>query len=169
MYLFFIIAAFLIIVFLFIDREQLKDYYPTIQYYIICNLLYNFVFYHHTLWRYEGETAWLKHSIIEITFTFIVVPIMIIVYLRFFPSDLKGLAYLAAWALSFWITEVIFNKKGNFIYENGWNIWWSFLFNLIMFPILIIHYKRPIVAIIISIPLILLLLLFFHPALKDLK
>ncbi|WP_366945109.1 CBO0543 family protein [uncultured Metabacillus sp.] len=139
------------------------------QYYVICNLLYNFVFYQHTLWRYEGDPSWLKHSIIEIAFTLIVVPIMILVYLHFFPSGIKGLAYIAAWALFFWITEVIFNKRGNFIYENGWNIWWSLLFNMIMFPVLRIHYKKPLFAIIISIPIIFLLLLFFHPSLGELK
>jgi hypothetical protein len=40
---------------------------------------------------------------------------------------------------------------------------------MIMFPTLRLHFKRPLIAILVSIPLIIILLMFFHPSLDDLK
>lgn len=170
MYLLLVIAIFIILIFLFVDRKQLKEYYPTIQFYIICNLLYNFIFYQHTLWSYKPDLfKWLNHTNTEIMFTFLIIPLFIIVYLRFFPIGWKGIAYIVIWIISFWLIEYYYLRKGFFVYKNGWNEWWSMLFNVIMYPTLYLHYKKPLIGILVSIPIIILLLLFFHPPLSELK
>jgi hypothetical protein len=171
MYLLLVVVAILIILaILFVDWQQMKEYYPTLQYYIICNLLYNFIFYQHPLWSYNTNTfIWFNHTFTEITFSLFIIPLVIVIFLRFFPAGLKGIGYILVWVITFWLIEYLFSKKGNFLYDNGWNIWWSLIFNMIMFPTLRLHFKRPLIAILVSIPLIIILLMFFHPSLDDLK
>lgn len=170
MYLLFIIVIFIFIAILFVNKKHWKEYYPTIQFYMICNLLYNLIFYQHTLWSYNPKSfSWLNYTITEILFTFIIIPLMIIIYLRFFPIGWKGISYVVIWVISFWLIEYYYHKKGYFVYENGWNEQWSLFFNFLMFPVLILHNKKPVRAIIVSIILIIFLLLFFHPTYKELK
>ncbi|WP_223702352.1 CBO0543 family protein [Sutcliffiella deserti] len=171
MYLISVVVLYFIIAKLFIDWSRWKEFYPTVQFYIICNLLYNFIFYHHSLWKYHSITfPWLKHTIIDLTFTFGIYPVVIMLFLQYFPNQrsMKFL-YIAAWVLYYILLEFFFEKKGLFVHENGWNLWWSTLFNLISFCILRLHHRNQLVAILLSIPIITILLFFFHPTLQQLK
>lgn len=49
MYLLLVIVVYIVFAVKFVKWKRGKEYYPTIQFYIICNLLYNFLFYQHTL------------------------------------------------------------------------------------------------------------------------
>ncbi|SET57034.1 hypothetical protein SAMN05216389_11529 [Oceanobacillus limi] len=170
MYLIIVVVVYIIFSILFVDWKQWKSYYPTVQYFILCNLLYNFVFYNHTLWKYEAITvSWLNHTLIDITFTFIIVPVVIMIYLRYYPTGRKQFLYMAIWIAYFTVIEYLFYRKGLFIYENGWNPFWSCIFNIILFTFVKIHYKNALLAIILSIPTIIILLLFFHPSISELK
>lgn len=170
MYLLLVIAVYVVFAYFFVDWKNWRSYYPTVQYFIICNLLYNFIFYNHTLWRYKAVTVdWLNHTFIDIAFSFIIVPIAIMIYLRFFPKGKKQYLYISLWIVYFTIIEFLFYKKGLFVYENNWNVLWSGLFNIILFTMVRLHYKSPLKALLVSIPLIVVLLLLFHPSLSDLK
>ncbi|MCA1060730.1 hypothetical protein LCL96_17470 [Rossellomorea aquimaris] len=170
MYLLLVVAVYLIFAKLFIDWKRWKDYYPTVQYYIICNLTYNVIFYNHTLWKYQAVTVdWLNHTLIELVFTFFIIPVVIMIFLRYYPYGKKKWLYLTCWITYFTFLEFLFHKKGLFLYENDWNLGWSALFNIIMFSILGLHHKKPLLAIMISLPIIAILLFIFHPSLQDLK
>ncbi|WP_042355884.1 CBO0543 family protein [Bacillus rubiinfantis] len=170
MYLLFVLGVYIIFAKLFVDWKRWREFYPTIQFYIICNLLYNFIFYQHTLWRYKAVTVpWLNHTLIEIAFSFFILPVVLLIYLQYFPKGYKKYLYVGIWIAYFSLIEYLFMKKGLFIYEHGWNIWWSTLFNLITFMIIRLHYKNTLLAYLISIPIIFILLLFFHPSLQELK
>lgn len=170
MYLLLVIVVYILFAKFFVDWKNWRSYYPTIQYFIICNLLYNFIFYNHTLWRYKAVTVdWLNHTFIDISFSFIIIPVVIMIYLRYYPKGKKQYFYVGIWIAYFTCLEYLFYKKGLFIYENNWNVFWSFIFNLILFAIVRIHYKSPIKAILISIPIIAILLTLFHPSLAEIK
>ncbi|WP_423800878.1 CBO0543 family protein [Neobacillus sp. SAB-20_R2A] len=170
MYLLLVVGVYIIFAKVFVDWKRWREFYPTVQFYIICNLLYNFLFYQHTLWRYKAVTLpWLNHTLIEITFSLFIVPIVLFIYLQYFPKGKKKYVYLGFWVTYFSVIELIFEKKGLFVYENGWNLWWSILFNLITFTIIRVHHKNPITAFIISFPIIVVLLLLFHPSLAEMK
>ncbi|RSD25487.1 CBO0543 family protein [Mesobacillus subterraneus] len=170
MYYIITIAASLLLAYFFVDWKNWLNYYPTIQFYIICNMLYNFIFYNHTLWAFNPSTPWLNHTLMDITFSFIIIPTLLMIYLRYTPKELKWkFAYIIAWVSLFTIVEFLFNKKGLFIHANGWEIHNSGIFNAIMFTILGIHLKKPLIAILLSIPIVLLLLYFHHPSFGDLK
>ncbi len=91
-------------------------------------------------------------------------------YLQHFPTErIQKVSYILVWVLYFSTIEYIFEKKGLFVYENGWNAWWSTIFNIIAFSIIRLHYKNYLVAFLVSIPIVIVLLLLFHPALDQLK
>ncbi|WP_144475413.1 CBO0543 family protein [Cytobacillus oceanisediminis] len=171
MYLLVVIVVYIIFAIKFVKWKKWKEYYPTIQFYIICNLLYNFLFYQHTLWKYKAVTVdWLNHTLIEIAFTFFIIPVVLMLYLEYFPKEKgRGFLYLMVWVAYFSVIEYLFKTKGLFVYENGWSTWWSLLFNIITFTVIRIHYKNALAAFLVSAPIIAILLLFFHPALHDLK
>ncbi|UFT98487.1 hypothetical protein KO561_14965 [Radiobacillus kanasensis] len=170
MYLVLVVVVYILFAIYFVDWKNWKDYYPTIQYFLICNLLYNFIFYNHTLWRYKAVTVeWLNHTLIELTFSFVIVPVVIMIYLRYYPKGKKQFIYLAIWIAYFTVIEYLFFKKGLFVYENGWNPFWSGVFNAILFSVLRIHHKNYLLAFIVSIPIVAILLFLFHPTLEELK
>lgn len=170
MYLVVTVAIFLILGYFVVDWKRWRDFYPTIQFYIICNLMYNFIFFNHTLWAYNPRTPWLNHTVIDLVFSLIIIPIIIMIYLEHIPAVfIKKLLYWTGWVVLFTVIEYFFQKMDLFIYRNGWKIMHSALFNGIMFTVLWVHYKRPLAGILISIPIIILLLYFHHPTFMDLK
>ncbi|MEH7332988.1 CBO0543 family protein [Neobacillus drentensis] len=170
MYLLFVVLVYILFAIYFVDWKNWRSYYPTVQYFIICNLLYNFIFYNHSLWRYKAVTvAWLNHTLIDLTFSFLIVPVVIMIFLRYYSKGKKQFLYLAIWIAYFTAIEYLFYKKGLFIYENDWNIYWSAVFNAILFTMVRIHYKHPLMALLLSIFIIGILLFFFHPSLAELK
>ncbi|WP_062353130.1 CBO0543 family protein [Bacillus kwashiorkori] len=171
MYLLIVVIIYIIFAYIFVDWKRWREFYPTIQFYIICNLLYNFLFYQHTLWRYKAVTvSWLNHTFIDITFTFFIVPVVLMMYLQHFPRNMsKKIIYVIIWVIYFSFIEFIFEKRGLFAYENGWNAWWSVIFNIVTFIVIRLHYRNPIIAFVVSLPIVAGLLLFFHPSLSELK
>lgn len=173
MYLLFVVVAWIIIGKKFVHWKTWKECYPTIQYFIICNLFYNFLYYNHTLWAYKAKTTpILNHTLIETAFTFLIVPITIMIYLQHFPEGdqkQKKYIYVFSWCFFYWIIEYMFNKKGLFIYDNDWNIWWSAMFNVLMFTMLRVHYKKPLLALILSVPIIIFLIFLFPSPLWKMK
>ncbi|MEW9051409.1 MAG: CBO0543 family protein [Neobacillus sp.] len=171
MYLLLVVIVYIIFAKIFVDWKKLKEYYPTIQFFIIGNLLYNFLFYNHTLWAYKAVTVpWLNHTLIDITFSFFILPVVIMIYLQYFPKTTKKkIMYVSVWIAYFSFLEYIFFKRGLFIYENNWGIIMSMVFNTIMFVILRLHHRKPMLALAVSLPIIIILLYFYHPSLSDLK
>jgi len=170
MYLVMVIAVYAIFAKKFVNWTRWKEFYPTVQYFIICNLLYNFIFFNHTLWAYKAVTVkWLNHTLIEISFSFFIIPVVIMIYLQHFPEKKHKLIYIGVWIAYFSFIEFLFHRRGLFVYDHGWNLIWSTIFNAITFGMLRLHYKKPLAAILFSVPLIILLLLFFHPLLQELK
>ncbi len=170
MYLLLVIVVYVVFAYFFVDWKNWNKYYPTVQYFIICNLLYNFIFFNYTLWQYHAVTVdWLNHTLIDIAFTFLIVPVVIMIYLRYYPNGKKQYLYVGIWISYFTVIEYLFYKKGLFLYDNGWNPFWSGVFNLILFTMVRLHYKKPLIALIVSIPLIVILLTLFHPPLSLLK
>ncbi|MBT2641334.1 hypothetical protein J7I80_03705 [Bacillus sp. ISL-41] len=170
MYLAIAVAVILILAYFLVDWKRWENFYPTIQFYIICNLMYNFLFYNHTLWAYKPKSPWLNHTFIDLAFSLIIIPIVLMIYLNHIPKMPKNtLFYLAVWVTAFTVVEYFFQRTGMFIYDNGWGIIHSAIFNVIMFSVLGIHYKRPLYGILLSIPIIAILLFFHHPSFGDLK
>lgn len=170
MYLAIVVIIYVFFAIKFIDWTRWKEYYSTIQFFVTSNLLYNFIFYQHSLWEYKAKSVfWLNHTIIDLVFTFFIIPVVIMIFLRYFPEGNKKYPYLIGWVAYFAFIEFLFYKRGLFIYENGWGPGWSTLFDALMFILIRIHYKNPTLALALAIPTIGILLVLFHPLLHELK
>ncbi len=130
------------------DWRGWKKYYPTIQFFIIGDLFYNLIFHDYPLWRFEEVVPLLKREIlITLTFMFLRYPATVFIYLGNFPKDkVKGILWYLFWVLLYIGIETIDLQIGLIKHFNSWNIWWSLIFDLVLFAILKIHLHKPLLA-----------------------
>jgi hypothetical protein len=171
MYLLFVIVVWILFAYKFVDWSQWGKQYPTILYFMVINLTYNVLYYNYTLWAFRGITAeWLTHSIINMAFTYFICPVGLIIYLQRFPQKTKSqFLYISIWVAFYTVIQTLFAHKGMYVYDNGWSGWYNIFLNTILFVILYIHYRNPVRAIILSIPLSILFYVFFPFPLDSLK
>lgn len=171
MYLIFVLIVWTIFGIVFVDWKRWKEYYPTIQYYCILNILYDFLYYNHTLWAFRAITTnYLNHTIISIAFYFIVIPITLLIFLQRYPGGTFNRArYIFVWSLFYWAIEFLYTIKDMFVYDNGWNIWHSLWFNLLMFTMIRLHYKRPLLTLCLTIAVVPAFMWFFPVPLSSMK
>lgn len=98
------------------DWKNWKEYYTTILYAYLCNLVYDVICFGKPLWAF-GELAYGYPAL-----------------------DLAVMALLCPAA------EFAAYSTGGFTYYNGWTKWYSFASNLAMFPLLRLHHRRPLLA-----------------------
>ncbi|TVY06890.1 CBO0543 family protein [Paenibacillus cremeus] len=152
------------------DWIHWRNYYPTILFLIIGDLLYNFVNYNYSLWTFHPDRIediiYRNHTLITLGIYLIGYPSLVLLYLGNYPETKKNkqFLYVTAWVLLFSMIEAIshFLVKG-ITYSNGWSYWWSLLFFIFVFIILRVHYLRPLLAWTISIVVILLWICFGVP------
>ena len=60
------------------------------------------------------------------------------------------------------VFELIMFFSGLCVYSHGWTYTWSIVFASLMIPMLVLHYKRPLWAYILSVPITVFLLLWFE-------
>ncbi len=157
------------------DWKGWRYYYPTILFLISVDLFKNFLLYNYDMWSYQevffGEILLQNHTIINIMIMVIVYPATILIYLGRFPKERSSqLIWVSSWIGIYWIVEYINLKYLNLIdHHNGWNMGWSFLFLIVMFPMLNIHHKNPLFAWILSLIFILFLWNMFDVPMEKLK
>ncbi len=122
-----------------------KDYYPTILFFILGDTAYNFIFANFPLWIYKfPEWPALGHTCIDLYWGVIIFPCIVILFLTYFPKRLaKQTFYIISWAAGYAIVEFSMFLLKNIEYYNGWNSFFSFLFNICMFIIIYFHYRKP--------------------------
>jgi len=146
------------------DYRVWKTYYPTMQYVALGNLTYNFLCASHWLWQLSPDIKWLNHSLLEMSYTFITFPLTALMFLSRYPEGegwWRILKHYIFWIILYILVEIILLSKGNIVYKYGWGLWWSALFDCIMFPFLRLHYKKPLLTLMISVPMTIFWVWFF--------
>ena len=145
------------------DWRNWKCYYPTILFFMIGDAIYNLVSYNHPLWEQTSPTLGVTFSSLLMCVT--VWPSSALLYLTNFPLSGKfnKTLYVLIWVALFTLIELVCSYFGNLKYSNGWNIWWSILFDTAMFPLLKIHHENPPIAWILSFLLGTTIIYFFIP------
>jgi hypothetical protein len=127
------------------DWRNWNKYYPTILFFILGDFIYNVLFHNKMLWLYACPE--LNHTLIDMTVAFTVFPATVLVFIPYFPKGrLKQAVYILSWTLLGSSAEYTSHILGCFKYDNGWNQYWSILFYMAMFPLLYLHYKKPLLA-----------------------
>ncbi|WP_404429924.1 CBO0543 family protein [Sutcliffiella horikoshii] len=171
MYLLLVIVVWILFAYRFIDWANWRKHYPTVLFFIAINMTHNMIYFNHTLWAFRGITLeWLNHTIINLAFTFIIVPAGLFIFLQRFPRQRRNqFIYLAVWVVFYTALEWLFSLKGMYVYDNGWNNWYNFILNLVLFVILRMHDKNPVRAILVSIVLGILFVFMFPVPWESLK
>lgn len=150
------------------DWKNWRLYYPTILFFIATNFLASVLTFNYPLWEYESPL--LKTTLSDILIALVFFPATILLYLPYFPKGLtKGALYVFLWVIIYTITEIVSHRLGYFSYHHNWNIWWSILFNLVMFPILLLHHKSPPRAWLLSVIVTIAILIHFEIPFSSLK
>ncbi|WP_408607027.1 CBO0543 family protein [Anaeromicrobium sediminis] len=158
----------MIVAFKWGDLKNWKLYYPTILYFAIGDLAYNFLTCNNPLWIYESPIF--THTFSDLLVLSIAFPSFVLVFLPHYPDGfMNQIIYIGICVFICSILEYISYSLGYFSYHNGWSIWWSAILYCIAFPLLILHYKKPLLVWPISIVLALGTLLLFDIPLKILK
>ncbi|XJZ28824.1 CBO0543 family protein [Bacillota bacterium Lsc_1132] len=136
------------------DWKNWKQYYPTILFFMVGDLLYQFLFFRYSMWEYVPigiDANWAKHTHISLLIMFIKYPLTVLIFLGHLPGEKRNrFLYILGWTLLYMVDEAIDLMTGGIVHRHGWNIWWSSLFTFIMFTFLAIHYKNPLFAWLLS-------------------
>ncbi|MGG1679463.1 CBO0543 family protein [Neobacillus sp. NRS-1170] len=153
------------------DWKNYRFYLPTIQFFIMGDMLYNLFTWNYHLWSYPHPPNLLpNHLLTNLFIMFAIYPSTMLIFLYRFPNEnlLKRLFYIFIWIVLWLSFELVMVLNGLCVYSHGWTYGCSIVFACIMVPILILHHKRPMWAYLVSVPITVFLLLWFHvPVLND--
>lgn len=150
------------------DWRNWRKYHSTILFLWFGDLLYNVLCHDYRMWEYKesifAENLLSNHTIISLLIMFVAYPATVLIYLSKFPKSIyKSIIWILFWVTLYSLIEYINLKYLNLVsHQNGWTIGWSVLFNFILFPMLWLHFKKPIIALLISIPIILFFVIYFN-------
>lgn len=160
MHLLFTIATVLIAL-KWADWKNWQKYHLTMLFVIIGNLLYNYLYHEHYLWVLKSD-AFPNSTIVEILYTFVLFPLTVLLFLSNYPNTVKGqiirnLKFIAIYIIIEWV----YLKLGRIVHNYGWNIWWSLAWDCMMFPMWVLHHKKPLVAYGVSALTVVIMLMLF--------
>ncbi|WP_251548959.1 CBO0543 family protein [Neobacillus muris] len=158
------------------DWRNWEKYYPTILFFLIGDLLYNFLLYNYPMWSYHpsfDKQILPNHTMISLAIEFLSFPVKVLIYLGHYPakkSKAKQGFYILAWVVSLTVFELIArNVWGGLSHHHGWNILWTFLFYIVIFGLLRLHQIRPLLTWVISFWIITFLLIYFKVPIEKMK
>ncbi|WP_064092330.1 CBO0543 family protein [Rossellomorea aquimaris] len=147
--------------------KEFHSYYSTILFFIIGDLLSQFLLYDYSMWKFQAiseldQSLKLNHTLISLLKMIVQYTVTVAIFIGRLPSSLlKKVIWVGIWTGIFAITEGFTHFIGIMTYHHGWHFGWDLIFNVMMLSVLIIHHKRPIVAWIISFPIVLFLWFYF--------
>jgi hypothetical protein len=151
------------------DWRNWKQYYPTILFFIIGDLLYNFLLYKKSMWIFH-DLILPNHTMITLLAMTISYTATVLIYLGKFPEGwMKRFFWFLLWSGVYLAAEYFNYKMGFITYHHHWNFGWSVFFTIIIFLILPIHQKKPLLAWLLSIIIIISLLNIFDVKISDMK
>jgi hypothetical protein len=123
-----------------------QSYHTTMMFFAMGNLAYNFLTANYFLWKLKPDFL-PNHSLTEVVYSFITFPATALQFLNSYPETArKKLWHYVKWISIYIGIEWFFTTNGRILYQHGWNLGWSFIFDLTMFPILRLHHKRPLLV-----------------------
>jgi ABC-type multidrug transport system permease subunit len=134
------------------DLGKWRSYLPTLLYIAAANLTYSYLTGDRRLWQFENHLPIHDRKIIDLLYFFIIDPAIAFVFLSKRPDKPRSLLWvLPLWTIGFTILEYIVYLLRGITYHNGWTLGWSLLFYAIMFPMLMLHDRKPLLAYVLSV------------------
>ncbi|TMN23354.1 CBO0543 family protein [Lentibacillus cibarius] len=144
-----------------VNWRRFYEYQATILYMATMNLLYYFLTTDYRLWTLQSNLG-LPSAVIDLLYTFVLFPCTVLIFLSHYPQQLgKQIIHTGKWVIIYFVFEWVGYLFGAIYYDHGWSLGWSGLFLVVMFPMLRMHYKRPILAYGLSVIVTIFLLYWF--------
>ena len=142
------------------DWRNWKQYYSTILFWALGNIIYCYLTVDRPLWNF---TTIMSAKLANTIMSLVVFPCFCLVFLPYFPkiNSLKKILYICLWAFIFSFIEWWALQIHHFGHFNGWKLTYSVIFNLGMFTLLQIHYKEPRCAWLISLVTAVFIMTYF--------
>jgi hypothetical protein len=148
------------------DWRNWKRYYPTLLYILTVSMVYEFLTKEYSIWKFKPDFL-LNDTYVVFVYAVISVPFTVFIFLSRYPSNWgKKILHYAWWTFVYIGVEWMLQKTGRITYEHKWSLWWSLIFDVIMFPMLRLHYKKPPVALVLSVLIISGYMFFFKVPVK---
>lgn len=142
------------------DWKNWNKYNSTMLFISWGNLLYNYLYKNSLLW--ELKTYIINKTITELLNTIILLPFTVLLLLSNYPDRVGMQVYkISKYIAIYSAVEFVYYKLGLMVYNQGWNFWWSIAWNFMMFPMMVLHYKKPLFAYIAAIAAIVIILDLF--------
>jgi len=162
------VIFFIIISLFYGDWKRWNEYYPTLLFWIMGDLLYASLLHDFRVWEFRA--VWIDHyilpthTVIATAIAFLIYPSVIVVFLGRIPkSNIHKICWIILWSLIFQLIESIAYLNDSIVHHYGWNLYWSFIFNLVTFSLLAIHKWKPWVTWILAGFNVTILYLIFNP------
>jgi len=132
------------------DWKNWKSYYSTILFLIAGDFIYSFVSAAKPLWRYNSTIV--SGTITGLILSIIIYPCTVLIFLPTFVNSgkMNKFLYITIWVCGFFGLEYLGVKFYYLSYFNGWCYAYSFIFDSILFILLVVHQKSPPLAWLIS-------------------
>lgn len=151
------------------DWKHWQKYHTTMLFIALSSAMYDVLvndgaFY---LWRYIGN-SYVSEEIASLLYTVIAFPATALLFLSNYPAEAgKRVWHIVKYVAIYVMLEIIGLYLGTISHAHSWNLWWSTVFNLIMFSILRLHYQKPLAAYLLSFVIASYLMFHFHVSLWD--
>lgn len=151
------------------DWRHWEKYHATILFMIVGDLLYRVLTTNYSLWDYN-PAFFPNGTIAQLFIAFTVYPSTVILFLSCMPVQRKHqIRHYLSWVIVYSLCEWLAHSQGLLSYYNGWSLSWSIFFNFIMFAVIWIHHKRPLLAYFLSTIVIVTLMMIFQVPINAMK
>ena len=132
--------------------KEWKTYYSTILFFIAGDFIHAYISSVKPLWRFSSDP--LFSGVIEhLISSLLIFPCTVLLLFSFYPESkswkIKTL-YITMWISIYSAGEFLALKLGYYFHANDWSLVDSIIFDCLLFPLLIIHQKKPQIAWLIS-------------------
>lgn len=127
------------------DWRHWVKYHTTILYFIVCDLLHNFLIYQQPLWLYT-PTVIPNHTLTNLLVMLVIYTCTILIYLPHYPKGWKQVPYLLLWVAIWFGVEVVLEQFELIKYYRSWSLGDSLWFNGVIFVMLILHHRKPLLT-----------------------
>jgi len=143
------------------DWRNWQKYHATMLFFATGNLLYNVLYYDHWLWKYQSY--FLRYHITsDLLSAFVILPLTALLFLTNYPTRIRDQwLRIIKYTILYFIFEVVYATYGALVYDYGWNVWYSLIWDALMFPLIALHYKKPLLSYMCSIVAVIAMLLLF--------
>lgn len=144
------------------DWRNWKQYHATMIFITAGGFLYEFLTVNKALWVFHPDFLY-NQTITIIVYAIVTMPLSVLLFLSTYPKTIgKQIRHLLTWIGIYVCGELILQYMGRISYQNGWSLWHSILFDMMMFPMIRLHHTRPLLAYAISVLITLLLMTWFQ-------